>query len=72
MVTQVRAEARADVRRGDVLLRLIHKGKQTELKSVGQLNRLLGSLEKNAVFTLQVRRGDNMAFVTVTGVEDKG
>ncbi|KPK07037.1 MAG: protease Do [Betaproteobacteria bacterium SG8_39] len=72
VVTQVRAEARADVRRGDVLLRFIHRGKQTELKSVGQLNRLLGNLDKDAVFTLQVRRGDNMAFVTITGLEDQG
>ncbi len=72
VVTQVRAEAQADVRRGDVLLRFIRQGKQTELKSVGQLNRLLGALDKDAVFTLQVRRGDNMAFVTITGMQDKG
>jgi len=72
VVTQVRSEAHADVRRGDVLLRFIHQGKQTELKSVAQLNRLLGTLDKDAVFTLQVRRGDNMAFVTIAGMQDKG
>ena len=37
-----------------------------------QLNRLLAGLDKNAVITLQVRRGDAMAFVTVNGLTDKG
>jgi serine protease Do len=72
VVTDVKPEARADVRRGDVLLTLVHKGQQTELKSVDQLNRLLSGLDKTAVITLQVRRGDAMAFVTVNGLTDKG
>jgi serine protease Do len=72
VVTDVKPEARADVRRGDVLLTLVHKGQQTELKSVDQLNRLLAGLDKSAVITLQVRRGDAMAFVTVNGLTDKG
>ena len=72
VVTEVKPEARADVRRGDVITMLVHKGQQTELKSVEQLNRLLSSLDKNAVITLQVRRGDAMAFVTVNGLTDKG
>ena len=72
VVTQVRPDARADVRQGDVLLTFVHRGRQTALKSVAQLNRLLGALEANAVFTLQVRRGENTAFVTIAGLEDKG
>ncbi|MBI1943619.1 MAG: DegQ family serine endoprotease [Betaproteobacteria bacterium] len=72
VVMEVKAEARADVRRGDVLLTLVHKGKHTELKSVEQLNRVLSGLDKNAVITLQVRRGENTAFVTVNGLTDKG
>ena len=72
VVTEVKPEARADVRRGDVLLTLVHKGRHTELKSTDQLNRLLAGLDKNAVITLQVRRGDAMAFVTVNGLTDKG
>ncbi|HLX81923.1 MAG TPA: PDZ domain-containing protein, partial [Burkholderiales bacterium] len=72
VVTDVKPEARADVRRGDVLLTLVHKGQHTELKSVDQLNRLLAGLDKNSVITLQVRRGDAMAFVTVNGLTDKG
>jgi len=58
---------RADVRRGDVLLTLVHKGQHIELKSVEQFNKLLAGLDKSAVFTLQVRRGDAVAFVTVSG-----
>jgi serine protease Do len=72
IVADVRADAKADVRRGDVLLMLVHKGQQTELKSVEQFNRLLGGLDKSAVFTLQVRRGESTAFVTVSGLGDKG
>ncbi len=72
VVTEVKAEARAEVRRGDVLLTLVHKGQHTDLKSVEQLNKLLGGLDKNAVITLQVRRGESVAFVTVNGLTDKG
>jgi serine protease Do len=72
MVSEVRPDSRADVRKGDVLLTLVHKGQQTELKSVEQFNKLLASLDKNSVFTLQVKRGEIMAFVTVSGLTDKG
>ncbi len=72
VVMEVKPEARADVRRGDVLLMLVHKGQHTELRSIEQLNRLLSGMDKNVVITLQVRRGDAMAFVTVNGLTDKG
>ncbi|HEX9435324.1 MAG TPA: DegQ family serine endoprotease [Burkholderiales bacterium] len=73
VVTEVKPDARAsDVRKGDVLLMLAHKGQQTELKSVEQFNKLLSSLDKNAVITLQVKRGETMAFVTISGLTDKG
>jgi len=72
VVTEVKAGARAEVRRGDVLLTLVHKGQHTDLKSVEQLNKLLGGLDRNAVITLQVRRGESVAFVTVNGLTDKG
>jgi serine protease Do len=72
VVTEVRPDARAEVRKGDVLLTLVHKGQHTELKSVEQFNKLLAGLEKNAVITLQVRRGESMAFVTISGLTDKG
>ena len=72
LVTEVRADVRADVRRGDILLSVVHKGQHSEIRSVEQLNKILAALDKNAVLTLQVRRGDSMAFVTVNGLSDKG
>jgi serine protease Do len=72
VVTDVRPESKADVRKGDVLLTLVHKGQHTELRSVEQFNRLLSGLDKNAVITLQVRRGESTAFVTISGLTDKG
>jgi serine protease Do len=72
VVTDVRPDAKADVRKGDVLLTLVHKGQHTELRSVDQFNRLLSGLDKNAVITLQVRRGESTAFVTISGLTDKG
>lgn len=72
VVTDVRPEARVEVQSGDVLLMLAHAGKQTRLESVKQLNTLLNGLAKDAVITLQVRRGGATAFVTVAGFEDRG
>jgi len=72
LVTEVRADVRAELRRGDVLMSLVHKGQHTELRSVEQLNKVLAGLDKSAVITLQVRRGEAMAFVTVNGLADKG
>ena len=72
VVTDVRPDSKADVRKGDVLLTLVHKGQHTELKSVEQFNKLLAGLDKNAVITLQVRRGESTAFVTISGLTDKG
>jgi serine protease Do len=72
LITEVRSDARADVRRGDILLSVVHKGQHTEIKSVEQLNKLLAGMDKNAVLTLQVRRGDAMAFITVNGLSEKG
>jgi serine protease Do len=72
VVVDVRPDARADVRRGDVILKMVHNGQHTELKTSEQFSRLLAGLDKSAVITLQVRRGENTAFVTVTGLADKG
>jgi serine protease Do len=72
MVTDVGPTASADLRRGDVLLMLVQNGHLTELRSVQQLDKLLASLSKGAVFTLQVRRGESTAFVTVSGLADAG
>jgi hypothetical protein len=39
---------------------------------VEQFNRLLAGLDKSAVITLQVRRGESVAFVTISGLDSKG
>ena len=35
-------------------------------------DRLLAGLDKSAVITLQVKRGETIAFVTISGLTDKG
>jgi serine protease Do len=72
IVTDVRPDSKADVRKGDVLLTMVHKGQHTELRSPDQFNRMLTGLDKSAVITLQVRRGESVAFVTISGLADKG
>ena len=72
VVTEVRSDARAELRKGDVILTVVHKGQHTELRTVEQFNRLLAGLDKSSVITLQLKRGDSMAFVTVSGITDKG
>src|SRR5689334_9450122 len=72
IVTDVRPDAKAEVRKGDVLVTLVYKGQHVELKSVEQFNKLLAGMDKNSVLTLQVRRGESVAFVTVSGLTDKG
>ena len=58
---------RYDVRPGDVILALIDKGVQAEVKSVEQFNAALGKVDKNAAVTLLIRRGENQTFVTIKG-----
>jgi serine protease Do len=72
IVTDVRPDSKADVRKGDILLTMVHKGQHTELRSPDQFTRMLTGLDKNAVITLQVRRGESVAFVTISGLADKG
>jgi serine protease Do len=72
VVTEVRPDSSADVRKGDVLLTLVQKGQLVELNSAEQFNKLLASLDKSSVITLQVKRGEVTAFVTISGLADKG
>lgn len=59
-----------ELRRGDILLALINKGVQTELRSVEQFDTFLSKGDKNTVFTLLVKRGDVQTFVTIRGMGD--
>ena len=63
--------ARTDLHPGDVILALINKGVQTEVKSVEQFNGLLAKFDKSSTITLLVRRGDAQTFITIKGVGDK-
>jgi serine protease Do len=62
---------RTDLRPGDVILSLINKGSQTEVKSIQQFNELLSGFDKSANITLLVRRGDTQTFITIKGLSDK-
>jgi serine protease Do len=63
--------ARTDLRPGDVLLSLISKGVQTELKSVEQFNGLLARFDKSSTLTLLVLRGEAQTFITIRGIGEK-
>lgn len=59
---------RADLRPGDIILSLIHKGNSNEVKTVHQFNQLLSGLGKGSHVTLLVRRGEMQTFVTIKGL----
>lgn len=63
--------ARTDLRSGDIILSMISKGVQTELKTVEQFNGLLTKLDKSSILTLLVQRGDAQTFITIRGLGDK-
>lgn len=67
----VNGGTRTDLRPGDVILSLISKGVQTELKTVEQFSGLLAKFDKSSVFTLLVLRGDAQTFITIRGLGDK-
>ncbi len=71
MVDDVRGQPRGDLRKGDVILALIHKGVNTEAKSVAQFNKMLNGIDKSVTITLHVRRGENQSFITIKGLNDK-
>ena len=62
---------RTELRSGDIILSLITKGSQTEVKSLPQFNDLLQGFDKSATITLLVRRGDSQTFITIKGSTDK-
>ena len=67
VVDEVKPNARADIRPGDIVLSLTAKGQTTEVKSAEQFNKALAAIDKATTLTLQVRRGDANVFVTVKG-----
>lgn len=71
IVEEVRDAGRGELRQGDIILALIQRGVQTELRSVDQFNDLLAKHGKGTPITLLVRRGDSQTFVTIRSVQDK-
>ena len=53
-----------NLQEGDVILAIVNKGAITEVTSVAQLNQLLSRLETGSNVTLQIRRGENTAFLS--------
>jgi serine protease Do len=69
LVEDVRGTAaRSDLRPGDVVLAIINKGANTEVRTVEQFNRQLAAFEKGSNVTLLIRRGEMQTFVTVKGI----
>ncbi|MDK9704954.1 MAG: DegQ family serine endoprotease [Sulfuritalea sp.] len=62
---------RTELRTGDIILAMIVKGSQTDIKSLPQFNDLLKGIDKTVTITLLVRRGDSQTFVTIKGLSEK-
>ncbi|MDR1367784.1 MAG: DegQ family serine endoprotease [Candidatus Accumulibacter sp.] len=58
----------ADLRPGDVILTIIVRGENTDIKNVEQFNRILNKLDKSTNFTLLVKRGEMRHFITIKGL----
>ena len=72
LIDEIRGNStRADLRVGDVILALIARGENIEVKSVDQFNKLLAQFDKGANITLLIRRGEFQTFVTIKGLPDK-
>jgi serine protease Do len=72
LVEDVRTNgSRAELRPGDVILAVVHKGSSTEAKSVDQFNKLLSQFDKSATITLLVKRGEQQTYITLKGNGDK-
>ncbi len=70
IVEEVR-DGRSELRQGDILLAVIQRGVQTELRSIEQFNELLAKQGRGAPLTLLVRRGDTQTFVTLRVPQDR-
>lgn len=59
--------ARSDLRAGDIILAVIHRGSGFDVGSLEELNEALRKVDKSSNVTLLVRRGEVQTFVTVRG-----
>ena len=58
-----------NLQEGDVILAVVNKGTITELATVDQFNQLLAKAEVGSTLTLQIRRGENTAFLSMRVAE---
>ena len=58
-----------NLQEGDVILAVVNKGTITELATVDQFNQLLAKAEVGTTLTLQIRRGENTAFLSMRVAE---
>ncbi len=66
LVEEVRgALAKGRLRKGDVILSLLHKGRETPAETVEGFSKSLSALPQSDSFTLLVRRGEMQIFVTL-------
>ena len=71
IVDEIREGGRSDLRQGDVILAVIQRGVQTEIRTLEQFNGLLAKYDKGSSITLLVRRGDSQTFITLRTGDDK-
>lgn len=62
---------RTELRPGDVILAAVHKGTNTEAKTVDQFNKLLSQFDKSSTVTLLVKRGEQQTYISIKGSGDK-
>lgn len=62
---------RTELRPGDVILAVVHKGTNTEAKTVDQFNKLLSQFDKSSTVTLLVKRGEQQTYISIKGSGDK-
>lgn len=65
IVEDVTGSLRGDVQRGDIILSVVNKGINTDIRSAEQFNQLISQIDKGRNITLLIRRGDNQVFVTI-------
>ena len=54
-----------NLQEGDVIVGVVNKGNITELKSVEQFNQMLAKFDTGSSVTLQIRRGESTAFLSM-------
>ncbi|MBS3916490.1 MAG: DegQ family serine endoprotease [Sulfuritalea sp.] len=62
---------RTDLRPGDIILAVVHKGTNMEAKTVDQFNKLLSQFDKSSTVTLLVKRGEQQTYISIKGSGDK-